>query len=364
VKTIPLFQYGKGNIGEMLIKQILQQNDTLAIRYGFRFEYLGFCGQRRTVVDPSGLEAALREAPSIGHVLSHHPASRPYPGAAPMLDELFQLHLPDLCMVDTTAAEMTEIHRACLHRGVSVVTANKKPLTADYGVYEEMQRLGRGKTLRYWYETTAGAGLPVISTLRELVATGDRITEITGCLSGTLGYICAQLDTGRAFSDIVREAKALGYTEPDPRDDLNGMDVARKALILAREIGYTLNLGDVVVNSMVPDTLLHVPSLHEFMERLPEVDALYARHAEESRGRGRVLRYMATIKEGACGVALKSVPKDSPAGSLAGPDNLIVFTTARYAGHPMVIRGPGAGPEVTAAGLFGDLIRVATVGEK
>jgi bifunctional aspartokinase / homoserine dehydrogenase 1 len=297
----------------------------------------------------------------MGSLMDDHPSSQDYDSPLSLLNEAVDLTEDQICLIDSTGAKLTELHLASLRRGIPVITANKKPASDSYDAYAEIQRLGRRKRLLYWYETTAGAGLPVISTLQDLVLTGDTVLEISGCLSGTLGYICSQLDTGRPFSEIVNEASEQGYTEPDPRDDLNGMDVARKALILAREIGCKLNISDVQIESMVSDELEAAESVDAFMDQLPSVDNSYRLLVEESRSKGQVLRYLATVKDGRCDVRLRSVPADSPAGSLSGPDNLVVYRTARYSDNPLVIRGPGAGPDVTAAGLFADLIRAASV---
>ncbi len=359
MKAINLFQFGKGNIGGALIRQVVQRSETLADTCGLSFEYVGICGQNMLVFDPRGLNAALRSPDGLDGLLSNSDRRTDYPGAPAIIDRL--LHDPPerLCVIDTTAADMTAVHLACLRRGIPVVTANKKPVTDRGNVYDEIQELGRFSRMRYWYETTAGAGLPVVSTVRELVDTGDEVTEIVGCLSGTLGYICSRLDDGLAFSEIVREAKTLGYTEPDPRDDLNGMDVARKALILAREIGYRLELDEVEVAGMLSDSVLSAPSVDALMKMLPQEDAAYAERVESSRQRGQVLRYVAAIADHTCRVSLQSVDSVSPLGSLTGPDNMVVCTTKRYRDNPLIVRGPGAGPEVTAGGLFGDLIKAA-----
>ena len=365
LSTINLFQFGKGNIGGALIRQVADRAGSLAEATGLSFEYIGICGRNRLVFDPGGLNRALSGPGGLDRLLEDGDSCEDYPGAAAMIDRL--LGGPggpgdtpgNLCVVDTTSAEMTEVHLACLRRGVPVVTANKKPITDRSAAYAEIRRLGRADRMRYWYETTAGAGLPIVSTVRELVDTGDEVTRIAGCLSGTLGYICSQLDHGRTFSEIVREAKELGYTEPDPRDDLNGMDVARKALILAREIGYRLELDDLEIEGMVSDALLDAPSVDAFMAMLTGEDAAYAQRVESGADRGQVLRYVATVGDGTCRVGLENVDRDSPLGSLAGPDNMVVCTTKRYRDNPLIVRGPGAGPEVTAGGLFGDLIKAA-----
>ena len=359
VRTINLFQFGKGNIGGALIRQVAARSGPLAEASGLSFEYVGICGRSLVVFDPRGLNASLRVPGGLDRLLNDGDRSADYPGAPAMIERLLNDPPRRLCVIDTTSADMTEVHLACLRRGIPVVTANKKPITDREAAYDEIRRLGRAGRMRYWYETTAGAGLPVISTVRELVDTGDEVSEIVGCLSGTLGYICSRLDEGLAFSEIVREAKALGYTEPDPRDDLNGMDVARKALILAREIGYRLELGALEVRGMVSEALLRAPSVDAFMEMLPQEDAAYAQRVESGRKRGQVLRFVARVGGGACRVGLESVDRESPPGSLAGPDNLVVCTTKRYRDNPLTVRGPGAGPEVTAGGLFGDLIKAA-----
>ncbi len=359
MRTISLFQFGKGNIGGALIRQVSERSGALAEATGLSFEYVGICGQSRMVYGPRSLNASVQATGSLDRLLREPDTGEDYPGAPAMIDRLLHDHPQDLCVIDTTSAELTEVHLACLRRGIPVVTANKKPITDQGDAYDEIQRLGRGNRMRYWYETTAGAGLPVVSTVRELVDTGDEVIEIIGCLSGTLGYICSQLDHGRVFSEIVREAKELGYTEPDPRDDLNGMDVARKALILAREIGYRLELEDLEVKGMVSEALLDAPSVEQFMELLPREDADYAHRIESGRQRGQVLRYIATVGGSTCQVGRESVDRDSPVGSLTGPDNIVVCTTKRYRDNPLVVRGPGAGPEVTAGGLFGDLIKAA-----
>ncbi len=359
LNRINLFQFGKGNIGGALIRQVAERSGSLAEASGLRFEYVGICGRDRVAFDPRGLNAALQAPDGLARLLDDADRCADYPGAPAMADRLLDDPPENLCVIDTTSAELTEVHLNCLRRGIPVVTANKKPITDRSGAYEEFQRLGRADRMRYWYETTAGAGLPIVSTVRELVDTGDKVTAIAGCLSGTLGYICSQLDHGRAFSEIVREAKELGFTEPDPRDDLNGMDVARKALILAREIGYRLELDEMEIEGMVSSALLNAPTVEAFMEMLTREDEVYAHRVESCGDRGQVLRFVATVGADGCRVGLDSVDRESPLGSLAGPDNMVVFTTKRYSENPLIVRGPGAGPEVTAGGLFGDLIKAA-----
>jgi homoserine dehydrogenase len=208
------------------------------------------------------------------------------------------------------------------------------------------------------YEVTVGAGLRVIAGLRYLLDTGDRVTAIEGCLSGTLGYLCAQLESTVAYSAAVTQAGSLGYTEPDPREDLSGRDVARKALILARTAGWPLEMADLSVESLYPASLTSV-SAQDFVGAMSALDEPYAGRVREAQAKGRVLRYVARVNSEGGSVGLAPVPKESPLGALRGPANYVAFHTARYVEVPLVISGPGAGPEVTAAGVLGDVINLA-----
>jgi homoserine dehydrogenase len=208
------------------------------------------------------------------------------------------------------------------------------------------------------HEATVGAGLPVIDTVRKLLQTGDRITRIEGCPSGTLGFLFGELGRGRSFSSALRDAIAAGYTEPDPRIDLSGIDVARKAIILARMMGYRGELADTTIQSLVPANLRSVSSA-EFIERLDELDASWAETVREAAARGEVLRYRARVSPRSLVVGLVAVPANDPLAALSGTDNQFAFTTTRYRDQPLVIRGPGAGPAVTAAGVHNDLLQLA-----
>ena len=200
-----------------------------------------------------------------------------------------------------------------------------------------------------------GAGLPVIAALRYLLDTGDRATAIKGCLSGTLGYLCAELERGVPYSVAVSQAHSLGYTEPDPREDLSGRDVARKMLILARTVGWPLEMADVIVDPLYPEALAGV-SIEKFMEATQTLDEEYAHRVSEAQVEGDVLRYVARVGPEGGDVRLVAVPRNSPLGALRGPANYIALDTTRYNAMPMVLSGPGAGPEVTAAGVLGDII--------
>lgn len=268
-------------------------------------------------------------------------------------------HLPHALIVDCSASDAVAEHYAdWLARGIHVVTPNKH---AGAGPFERWARIraAGAEGARFRYEATCGAGLPVISTLRDLLDTGDELLAIEGILSGTLAWLFNRFDGSQPFSALVREAHALAYTEPDPRDDLAGTDVARKLVILAREAGQRLELADVVVESLVPEAL-RTGSAEAFLDGLTTLDEAMAARLAAARARGAVLRYVARLdREGQASVGLVELPTSHAFAHLRLTDNVVQFRTRRYADNPLVVQGPGAGPEVTAAGVFADLLRVA-----
>lgn len=260
-------------------------------------------------------------------------------------------------LVDATAADTHDILEIVLERGWDVVLANKVPLAAEQSRVDRLRAVARASSASLLHEATVGAGLPVIDTLRKLIEAGDRVTAIEGCPSGTLGFLFGQLRRGQSFSAALRDAIAAGYTEPDPRVDLSGLDVARKALILARIIGYRGDLSSVSVETLVPGALASV-TRDEFLSRSSELDDAWQARVEAARARGAVLRYRARVTRRSVRVGLAEVPATNPLSLLHGTDNQFSFTTARYKAQPLVITGPGAGPAVTAAGVYNDLLRV------
>ncbi|OGK14430.1 hypothetical protein A3H80_04800 [Candidatus Roizmanbacteria bacterium RIFCSPLOWO2_02_FULL_37_19] len=260
-------------------------------------------------------------------------------------------------LIDTTAAE--EIYAyiyMVLKQGHFAVLSNKKPISLSQGKFDKLYSFHH-RSQRLFFETTVGAGLPVISTIQELIHTGDEIQEIQGCFSGTLGYIFSQLDKGKKFSEAVKEAKIKGFTEPDPRDDLSGLDVARKALILNRIIGQKRNLQEIRITPLFTPEMAKLP-VDDFLSQLITLDKTYANRLSLLRKQDKTLRYVATITRKKVTVALEEVSTQSDIGSLQGPDNIVVIKTKRYYNNPMVIKGPGAGIQVTAAGVLGDVIKI------
>jgi len=269
-------------------------------------------------------------------------------------------HLPHAVIIDCTASEhIADQYSGWLERGIHVITPNKKAFSGAFGDYSSLRNSARHGSSHYMYETTVGAALPIISTLKDLIATGDEIRSVQGILSGTLAYLFNVYDGTVPFSEIVRSAKDNGYTEPDPRDDLSGMDVARKLTILAREMHQSIEIGDFPVQSLVPEPLRDV-SLKEFLERLPEFDADIEALYRKSRADKKQLRYVARLgADGQAAVGLEAVDSEHPFSNINLTDNIVQFETERYADNPLVVQGPGAGPEVTAGGVFGDLLKLA-----
>jgi aspartokinase/homoserine dehydrogenase 1 len=247
-----------------------------------------------------------------------------------------------------------------LSQHIAIVTPNKRAQSGTLARYKSIKTISEARHVPFLFETSVGAGLPVISTLQDLIKSGDRILRIEGILSGTLGYLCTELMQGVQFSKAVREAQRKGYTEPDPRDDLGGMDVARKILILARESGYSLELSDVEIESLVPSECRSSNSISHFMEELHRADErMHAIVMEAKRNEGR-LCYMASFSpDKGASTKLTVLYPDHPFSHIRGSDNIIAFTTDRYQERPLVVQGPGAGAEVTAAGVFADIVRIA-----
>ena len=273
---------------------------------------------------------------------------------------LLDTHMPHAAIIDCSASDEVAAHYpAWLAAGIHVITPNKQAGAGPLQRYDAIRVARAHSGARFRYEATVGAGLPVISTLRDLLDTGDELLAIDGIFSGTLAWLCNKFDGSVPFSELVRQAHALGYTEPDPRDDLSGTDVARKLVILAREAGLPLSLADVEVESLVPEALRDADR-DGFMAGLASLDAPMLQRLEAARARGCVLRYVARLqRDGKAVVALCELPADHAFAHLRLTDNCVQFTTRRYCDNPLIVQGPGAGPEVTAAGVFSDLLRVA-----
>ena len=358
-RDLHVFLFGCGNIGRMLLRQIQESKKQIARSLQVNLKILGVANSRHWLFSPAGLSGAELEALASGTPLEQLESGCERPTNDEVFKQIAATYKSDIVLVDATGADLTALHIEGLRRGFHVVTANKKPLTSKFRDYEAIQSLRRRKGLNYHYEATFGAGLPLLYTLQDLINTGDKILRIQGCLSGTLGFLCNRLDEAVPFSRAVAEAMSLGYTEPDPRDDLSGLDVARKSLIIARELGILFELEQIQLSAMIPQRFFKMDSVPAFLNKLPQIDVRMSGLVRRTHSRGEVLRFLADISTEGCAVGLKSVAKDSPVGRLSGPDNILVFQTQRYFEHPLVIQGPGAGAGVTAAGVLSDILKIA-----
>ncbi|MBI4262389.1 homoserine dehydrogenase [Candidatus Uhrbacteria bacterium] len=344
MQQIFLLQLGYGSVGKEFVRQLHAQRDHLQqLGIDLRLTAIATSTQYRRI---SGDVDPMREPTWDGT----------HAGWGDLKNKVG--YTPAMIVVDMSAAETSAIHRDVIEHGGVVVTANKKPLTDHMDVY----RVLHGDTKQYFYETTVGSSTPVIQTLQDIVATGDEVREIQALLSGTLGFLCSELRKPNAmFSDIVSRAKAQGYTEPHPRDDLSGLDVARKALILGREIGRSLELSDIHLEGLVSKEIEAIDDVSKFLTALKELDHEYADKVRGWQKEGKVPQFVARITKDGIHVGLEGVPQASPLGRLEGPENLVTFRTRIFDASPLVLQGRGAGATYTAAGVLSDVIRAVRV---
>jgi aspartokinase/homoserine dehydrogenase 1 len=349
--TISIGLIGPGLVGGSLLEQVASQAARLERDFKLDLRIRAIAGSKSMRLAQNAIE--------LSRWRDEYKAGGDAVDLDRFADHVHAEHYPHAVIIDCSAsAEVAKHYAHWLSEGIHVVTPNKKANSAAYGEYERVKEARRAAGSHYLYEATVGAGLPVIQTLRDLRETGDEIRRIEGMFSGTLAYLFNTWDGRQAFSDVVREARSLGYTEPDPRDDLSGMDVARKLIILAREMGLRTELAEVRVESLVPAALSGC-GVDEFVERLAEFDGAMLARLQDAASRGNVLRYVGSVDaQGRAEVGLVELPKTHPFANIALTDNIVRFRTARYDKNPLIVQGPGAGPAVTAAGVFADLLRV------
>lgn len=351
--TLSIGVIGPGSVGKALLSQLASQRERLARRFNIDLRVRALMGSKRMLLaepaialnDWEAQYARTGEAADFARFLAHVKVD----------------HLPHAVIIDCSASQdVADRYRDWLAAGVHVVTPNKRASSGPLAYYRSLEEARRASGAHFLYEGTVGAGLPVIQTLRDLRETGDEVASIEGIFSGTLAYLFNVYDGRTPFSAIVSDARRRGYTEPDPRDDLSGTDVARKLIILGRELGLPLELGDVRVESLVPSELARGDS-EQFLAQLPGYDARMQERYGAATAKGRVLRYVGRLTaKGEASVGLEELDARHPFANIALTDNIVRYSTLRYCDNPLIIQGPGAGPAVTAGGVFADLLRLAT----
>lgn len=352
-QVLNLFLVGVGNVGKSLLSQISMQQEKLLKEKNLRINVVGIASSRKAVFNRDGLDVT-----KFRQLLDEEgiPASPDI-----IKEEVLKMNIFNSVFVDCTASpEIAELYHDMLLHNVNVVAANKIAASSDYASYIGLKEMARKKDVKYLFETNVGAGLPIINTINSLINSGDKILKIEAVVSGTLNYIFNVLAADVPLSKAIIMAKEAGYTEPDPRIDLSGKDVIRKLVILAREAGYMVNQDDVEKNLFVPDEML-AGEASGFIEKIKSLDSEFEEKRAEAEKAGEHFRFVASFDNGKASVGLRRVDSSHPFYNLAGSNNVILLTTDRYMEYPMVIKGYGAGAEVTAAGVFADIISIANI---
>jgi aspartokinase/homoserine dehydrogenase 1 len=351
--TLSIGIIGPGTVGRVLLDQLAGERERLARQFNIDLRV-------RAILRSNQMLLADQEI-ALGSWREQLEQRGVTPDVAQFTAHVHAEYLPHAVILDCSAdVHIASHYRNWLAAGIHIVTPNKKANSGALSYYESLKAARRASGAHYLYEATVGAGLPVIQTLRDLRETGDAIQSIEGIFSGTLAYLFNVYDGSTPFSAIVREAKQRGYTEPDPRDDLSGMDVARKLIILGREMGLALEMSDVQLASLVPEELVGGNS-EQFLTGLSRYDAPMKQRYEAARARGHVLRYVGAVRaDGHATVGLAELDARHAFANIALTDNVVRFATARYCDNPLIVQGPGAGPAVTAGGVFADLLRLTT----
>ena len=350
--TLNVFLVGVGLIGAELLKQMAQQAHFLKTERAIELKLVGVANSRKSVFNTNGIDFTK----NVKTLLAEGEASTP----DKFIKTMFETNASNAVFIDCTAStEVAQHYNEILAQSISIVTPNKIANTGSLAQYKTLRKTASKNGVKFLYETNVGAGLPVINTLKDLLNSGDRIIKIEGVLSGSLSFIFNNFDSSKKFSDVVKQAGDLGFTEPDPRLDLNGSDVRRKLLILARECGFAFEMRDIQVKNFLPQSCLDAPTVPEFFTALTQNDTFFSDLIQKANAEEKKLRYVASIENGKCSVGLQFFESTHPFYLLSGSDNMIVFNTERYSARPLVVRGPGAGAEVTAAGVFAEVISIA-----
>ncbi len=350
-KRINIFAIGVGLIGGTLLQQIEDQKEELKNDLALELKIVGLSNSQKMIFDEDGLDAAEWK--------SKIENSNIKADASEFVAKMKEMNLPNTIFVDNTASKsVPELYKEILSASISIVTPNKIATSSSYQHYLDLKDTAKSRNVQFLYETNVGAGLPVISTLQGLINSGDKIEKIEAVVSGSLSYIFNNFDGSEPFHDLVMKAKELGYTEPDPRDDLSGSDVRRKIIILTREAGIAIEPDDVALDPILPSVCMEAAGVPQFFDTLKSEDDYFNGLIEDAKSKEKVLRFIASMENGKAKIGLQAVGKESPFYSLQMSDNMIVFTTKRYNDRPLIVRGPGAGAEVTAGGVFSDIISI------
>ncbi len=348
-----IFLMGIGTVGGNLLQQLQSQQEKLLKEKHLKLKLTGVANSRKMAFDRDGISIS-----SFKESLEESDKVSSLQGFA---DEIKAMNIYNSVFVDCTASDdVATLYKEILSSNISVVTANKVAASSDYESYSELKKIAKRKGVKFLFETNVGAGLPIINTLNDLVNSGDKILKIEAVLSGTLNYIFNTISSEIPFSKTIRMAKEEGFSEPDPRIDLSGVDVARKVLILARESGYRIEMEDIKINKFVPDSYFE-GSVDEFWNTISELDQEFEENRKRLESENKKWRFVARFENGNAEVGLQEVDSKHPFYDLEGSNNLVMYTTERYQEFPMLIKGYGAGASVTAAGVFADLIKVSNI---
>jgi aspartokinase/homoserine dehydrogenase 1 len=350
-KTLHAFCLGTGNIGKTLFNQLKAHSEYLKDNNGIQVKIAGVSNTRKMTFNSDGISLDTWQDD-----LQASPYAADLQG---FINRMKEMNLPNCVFIDNTASPVpVGFYEEVFKANISVITCNKIGNSGSYKQYKTFRDTARSHGVDFFYETNVGAGLPIINTLKNLMNSGDRVQRIEAILSGTISFIFNNFKGDANFHDVVKEAQEKGYTEPDPRDDLSGKDFMRKMLILARDAGYQMEEADVEIESVLPKASLEAKSVEDFYATLKTEDAHFAKLKEQAEKDGKVLRYIGKLENGKVAITLQMVDENHPFYMLSGSDNIISFTTDRYRERPLVVKGPGAGAEVTAAGVFADLINL------
>ncbi|WP_140938580.1 bifunctional aspartate kinase/homoserine dehydrogenase I [Sphingobacterium lumbrici] len=350
-KTLYVFNLGTGNIGATLFKQLHEQHDFLLESNDLEIKVAGVSNSRKMLFDVDGIDLATWKdtLESEGEISD----------LSTFIERMKEMDLPNCVFIDNTASKLpSTYYEEIFKANISIVTCNKIANSGDYAQYKLLHDTARRHGVDFFYETNVGAGLPIVRVLKDLMLSGDRLLKIEAILSGTISYIFNNFTGDASFYDVVKKAQELGYTEPDPRDDLGGVDFMRKMLILARDAGNVIEPSDVDLGNILPEACLKATSVDDFYAELLKAEQYFNDLKNQALQENKVIRYIGKLENGKVSISMQMVGETHPFYALSGSDNIISFTTERYKERPLVVKGPGAGAEVTAAGVFADLVNV------